>query len=409
MSRAITIHLIERGSAHVVAMQDWFSADCERDARELVKLGVIKISISQNHVLIEPKTLIGSFISKGLKLYIASKIDGVSNFVISNIKNWRKFIDQENPGEKGSSLGEASSWRSFEILLKKLHNEGLPWEYNSATEETSTPRGRILFKDTITKLHSRGISHRVFSRKQVREYLFDLALCLDAVRRKLDIVDPVGREEKYCVQRLIDMISERENIISEVDAFIRLEPFLNIYGRPALGRIAYFGRKILEGKEEYRISERVGSGIAEFVDMEKLWEHAVHMLVQMSVSNSGLNAVMHPLRSSNTHLFNNGGPKLDPDIIVFDHCNTIAIVDAKYSLTSTPSASDVYQITSYCTRLKANMGLLAYVSDNGTSRISKIGCLDNGVPLFACFLSLDAFDAGDMFFESALANVIAAV
>lgn len=405
MSKAIKIQLIERGAAQVVAIQDWLSAGCELEARELVKKGVVKLTASGDHILVEPKTLVGSFFSSRLTVDVKPKFEYLSGTLLTMLKEWRKYVHHKQDDKDGAFRQDATAWRTFEVLLTNFLREGLPWAYTSVIHDTSAPRGRILFQDTVTKLHSRGVAHRVFSRAQIREYVADIAPSLAAVCRKLEMIEPSTTEFIRRVRRLINSIGECNKIFSEVAASDKLKSLLNWEGRPALREIAYFGSELLGGKDEFRVSETIGSGVAEFVDMEKLWEHAIQMLIAMKLQPYIVEVVMHPLRGSITRLFNDGGPKLDPDIIVQREKKMLAIVDAKYSSASSPSADDVYQMTCYCTRLQAKVGLIAYVSDTDVSRVSRIGTLENGAPIFACYISLNAFNPSNAF----MANVVSIV
>jgi len=405
MSNTVKIQLKERGAAQVVAIQDWLSAECELDAKKLVKYGVLKITTSGDHILVEPKTLVGTYFSSKLIVEVKPKIEYISGALLTMLGQWRKYVPSRPEDKDGTSKQDVSAWRTFEILLTNFRREGLPWIYTSVIHDTSAPRGRILFQDTVTKLHSRGIAHRVISKTQVREYVADIAPSLSTVCRKLERIEPSTKELSRRVRTLINSIGEDDKILSEVEASERLSALLNFESRPALKEIAFFGSELLGGKDEYRVSETIGSGVAEFVDMEKLWEHAVQMLIEMKLQSSHISVIMHPLRGSTTRLFDDGGPKLDPDIIVQEKKKILAIIDAKYSSASSPSANDVYQMTCYCARLEAKVGLIAYVSNSDISRISKIGTLENGMPIFACYLSLDAFSSNNAF----LADVISII
>jgi 5-methylcytosine-specific restriction endonuclease McrBC regulatory subunit McrC len=178
-----------------------------------------------------------------------------------------------------------------------------------------------------------------------------------------------------------------------------LEGFEN---RPALARIIKFCREILGNIQPFRTSERFGTGVAEFIDMERLWEHAIQLLLQIRPTRANEVVAMHPLRGRKIQLFFDGGPNLDPDIIIFRDDDTFAVVDAKYSSANSPSADDIYQLTCYVSRLNTKIGILAYVAIGEHSGIQHIGTLENGASLYACFVSLDAFDNRGVFLDNIL-------
>jgi 5-methylcytosine-specific restriction endonuclease McrBC regulatory subunit McrC len=134
--------------------------------------------------------------------------------------------------------------------------------------------------------------------------------------------------------------------------------------------------------------------------MEKLWEHAIQMLLQRQIAKDDDVVALHPMRQSAIQLFHDGGPKLDPDIIIYRGGTPFSVVDAKYSLASSPSADDVYQLTCYVSRFQADNGLLAYVAEDNQTILQPIGTLESGARLFACFISLDAFSKSRVAIDS---------
>jgi hypothetical protein len=113
------------------------------------------------------------------------------------------------------------------------------------------------------------------------------------------------------------------------------------------------------------IVEHVPGGIARFQDLEDLWELCTHHLVESWLRRSGTPgaAALHALRASGIRLFEDGGPELDPDIVVKDGQRITAVFDAKYKALdwgSSGSAADLYQITAYVRRLSARAGILVY-------------------------------------------------
>jgi 5-methylcytosine-specific restriction endonuclease McrBC regulatory subunit McrC len=402
MQNRLSISLIERGQPHVVSLEDWTLSNCAIEASELVKRGIIKLVSSGNFVLLEPKTLVGAFTSPRLRLEIKPKFSSLSSALAEMLDVWRRQVKQDSLVKTGLDARQASLWRTFEALLLQVHKEGLPWSYKTCSEETSTPKGRILFRETVTKLHSRGITHRVFSKKQVKDYFGQMASTLDTVRRKLALLEIPTRENEQNISRLIELTGDRYLMVSEYQATSILNTLLEFPHRPALKKLVEFCCQLLGNSETYRVSERIGSGVAEFVDMEKLWEHAVQMLLQLKSKYSADSIAIHPLREKSVRLFADGGPRLDPDIVIYDSGGAFAVVDAKYSSANTPSADDVYQLTCYVTRLSATIGILAYVSVDEHTRYQEIGTLSNGSKLFSCYISLSAFNSDCSIFDNIL-------
>lgn len=394
MQAKLHICLKERGAPHVVPQDEWLRSGCLADATELARIGAIKITRSTTFVLIEPKVLVGTFDSPRLRLEVASKSPTLTEHLIRLLDEWRKRIDVDDSTSEGDSRAIESIWLTFADLLAGLHREGLPWTYEQRTVISSTPRGRILFRDTLTRLALRGISHQVVARSQIRRYFDGLAPALDAIRRRLPTCELTTPPVKSRINRLIGLAGEVIPPVSAAEAKQSFTELSQLGGRPALYRLCNFCMGILEGNNPFRISRRIGSGIAEFVDLERLWECAVRLLAARYYSAADNEVVLHPLRRTKVTLYDDGGPELDPDIMAYDGCQGHCVIDAKYSIVSSPSASDVYQMSSYLSRLRCPIGLLAYVSDGSETRFAKIGTLDDGKELFACYLALDAFEKG---------------
>lgn len=392
MQAKLRISLKERGTPQVISREEWANSGCINDTTGLVRLGVIKVSQSGPYLLIEPKTLVGIFDSPRLRLEVAPKSPTLSAGLLKILEGWRKTIDVEDHNRQGNSTQMESVWKTFEALLSDLHREGLPWLYTRKIEISSTPRGRILFCETLAKCLTRGIHHQVVSSAQVRSHIDNLAPALDAVRRKIATLEIDQPNIQSRVARLIDLAGDVSLPISDGQAKNVFNELSGLNGRPALEALVLFCKRELDDGEPFRISQRVGSGIAAFVDLEKLWENAIQMLLELHVSSANERVLLHPQRRSGLRLFDDGGPQLDPDIIIYRESKAVAVVDAKYSLASCPSADDVYQLSSYVSRLESSIGILAYVSEGDETSVQKIGTLNDGRELFACYLSLNAFD-----------------
>lgn len=393
MHRKLTIALKERGSPFVIKQSAWNNHGGLHEAVELEKLGVIKIKRTEAYLLIEPNTLVGSFVSPRLVLKIEPKSPDLTKFLLLKLGQWRKKAKTYRPQSNGQYEDERSLSSTFEFLLSKLLQEGIPWAYSYIIQQTSRPRGRILFKDTYSRLTSKGINHQVLSKAQVR-MTFDLfAPALETMRRiifSLEVVPPLTQSRIF---QLTKIIGDSTATLNESEALEALQALGTLQGRPALISLCQFCINLLQGNAEYRIIKQIGTGVAEFVDMEKLWEHAVKMFLVRQACFSNQSIELHPLRKKHYRLFKDGGPRIDPDIICYQNGIENIVVDAKYSITNKANASDIYQINSYATRLSCEYGILVYISSKDESSFDKIGTLENGSQIFACFLSIDAFDS----------------
>jgi hypothetical protein len=395
MQTKLRIKLRERGDPAVIQQEEWSLASAGIAVQELHRQGIVRLKPSGSYVLVEPGTLVGRFDSHSLQIDVAAKSEEMERKLRNSFTLWRKTVNQVDKDKSGKKPEQLGLFASFELLLLRLLGEGLPWTYKSRNEVTSRPKGRILFGQTITQLLSKGINHRVVSSVQTREFVDDFAAALESARRRLTLLEKPDFRIAARVSSLIEIVGDRSVPMAEACADQVMTKLESFSGRPALANIVAFCRQLFGSLEPYRLSTTIGTGVAEFIDMEKLWEHAVQLIFQHQVPGDTIEVRLHPLRKSPRSLFHDGGPTLDPDIVITNGTNAIAVVDAKYSLAKSPSAADVYQLTCYVTRLGAPIGILVYVAEGAETVVSKIGTLDNGACLFACYVSLAAFESGN--------------
>jgi len=397
MQGKLRIRLRERGSPEVISRVEWARSNCGADANELARIGVVKIQQSGEYLLLEPKTLVGLFDSPRLRVEVLAKSPDLASDLLRRLDGWRKRLDVDDPSSPGKTTDGISFWSTFNYRLSGVHQEGLPWKYSNVKRVTSAPRGRINFRETISKHVAKGITHKVAASQKIRHHFASFAPALDAVRRRISFLEAGHPALRSRVARLIDLSGDVSIPVDDRDAMDAFEQLSELDGRPALLGLCAFCKQVLLDGNHIRISHRIGSGVAEFVDMEKLWESAVQMLFIQHHHSTQDQVALHPLREKEKKLtlFDDGGPEIDPDIVVYKKAKAVAVIDAKYSVAASPSADDVYQLSSYVWRMKCDIGVLAYVAADDETTIKKIGTLDDGRGLFACYLSLRAFDPSE--------------
>lgn len=115
-----------------------------------------------------------------------------------------------------------------------------------------------------------------------------------------------------------------------------------------------------------------GDTAARFLRVDHLWELVVHETCKTLLEPT-TKVSFHPFGHSKLPLFRDGGPNLDPDMVVGSVETPLGVIDAKYSLVSEAAASDVYQLLAYMDRLAARWGVLVYLMDANGSHCRKIG------------------------------------
>lgn len=137
--------------------------------------------------------------------------------------------------------------------------------------------------------------------------------------------------------------------------------------------------------------EAVPNGVARFRDLEELWERCVLAFVAGApeVFSGGV-PVLHGLRGRGLRLLADGGPELDPDVVVAEQ-NTnqiLGILDAKYKSRddAAASAGDLYQLVAYVRRTGASFGMLVQFSEEGDAG-RYVGTTPEGAAVLSVSLS----------------------
>jgi hypothetical protein len=109
----------------------------------------------------------------------------------------------------------------------------------------------------------------------------------------------------------------------------------------------------------------VASGRCRFCNLDRVWELTLGTLLQRFMG-SPFEVQFHPFASACLRLFEPHGPSIDPDLVIYrDECCEI-VVDAKYSVSESARADDIYQIACYARRLHVKSAILVYVSSVAT-------------------------------------------
>jgi 5-methylcytosine-specific restriction endonuclease McrBC regulatory subunit McrC len=285
----------------------------------------------------------------------------------------------------GEELGER-----FLIELVRVLDDGAPWRYSSEILATSYPRGRLDVRQTVGKLLSRGISHRVVARQTIKQQQREFAALVHGAFRTLIALGGTSRLTLNRIEALIHVLQPHEEGHAD-------EPVFSAARLLADGDLTESGRTLVKlclailgyGDAEGARIIPVPAGFAAFHDLETLWEGAVAQLAQHAELLSISPVVeLHGLARANLRLFTDGGPLLDPDIILRSGEVIRGVIDAKYKFSEpagAPPAADVYQITAYVERTGASFGLLVYFGNS--DGLNYIGTTASGSPVIKATIS----------------------
>jgi hypothetical protein len=166
------------------------------------------------------------------------------------------------------------------------------------------------------------------------------------------------------IGQLVNLFDEGK-ILNTQEATIRADTLLRIYSdQPSLVRLLMICQAILRAEQVIWDTDiPVPGGECRFCNMDRLWELAVWTAFkEASAAHDDLSVEFHPFGRASIRLLTDGGPRINPDVVVFKNGKPFVIVDAKYSEASSAAADDVYQIVCYTQRLNAVKGTLIYLS-----------------------------------------------
>ena len=407
------INLRERGPPEVVPAAIWQDRELENPMRKLASLGVIKLSRTAVGAMLTPAHFVGDLRLPGATLTIHPKSPELLAAMerLALIARSRKAQHIEPRLGLDVGKGEDPAGNFVRALFDAVR-EGLPWNYGAETLTTSFPHGRLEFGPTISRLISRGITHRVVVTSPKHLQNPRLIRLVRAAYGCLSTAPGVAQKVLADAQAIMPALDQAkpfeslEEALAEARALMAStrEGFSSIAMRLLVRSYEILAREYDSG----RVLLQIPGGIARFQDLEELWERCVQLFVDscpfMWVPDTVTR--LHGLRGCGMMLLPDGGPELDPDIVAFRADRVLAVFDAKYkALESHASADsgDLYQLCAYVRSTSARLGMLVHFSDDAAG-ITRVGTTPEGAPIIAVSISSTMVRLKG---ESALAGMLA--
>ncbi|WP_181591941.1 5-methylcytosine restriction system specificity protein McrC [Mesorhizobium atlanticum] len=386
----LKLSLRERGAPIAVGLGEWQSYGLDDTVGNLAGAGIIRIERSSDAVLLFPSHYVGDMRAPNVHLSVSPKDEDF--FRALQTLSW-EFVSKQAQEYEGKPIGNPGDDLAtpFVQSLSKSVEDGLPWQYQKHTEATSTPRGKPQFSSSIAKFISRGILHRLVVTRQTRRQLQAFGDVIWAAYRSLPR-SPGASPSLISLAAMLMEAVEIQRDLSLADAIETGRSLLAQNGLPLessrtllSAALALLELQSSTGMASYPLP----SGIALFVDLERVWEQAVASLVQASQLGAGSQVSVHGLAKSQVRLFGTQGPIINPDVVVRSMGSIWAIADAKYKVMTDGEqfglAPDVYQLTCYTERTEAQIGLLVYVGTSDSFR--EIGTTHSGCRLYSVRIS----------------------
>ena len=388
----LELSLRERGTPVAVLATDWHALRLEETVGELARAGIIKIERTRAAILLFPLQFVGEMRSDNVYFRIKPKNDALYNAIISLAIQYR---GRNSPESRRSDHGDnfQKLAENFVRALNGCVNEGVPWSYERIEERTSRPRGKPVFSKTIEQFVARGVTHRIVAERQERRQLHDVINVVWTAYLCLPNVPGVTAPTLAQAARLIEVLDSP----AVLDAREAIEAGTRLIDAGLLSSSASeliaTAVALLKNEDRSGMSSiLIPSANARFINMERVWETAVACLIESSSIFKGGQVELHGLADGNLRLFSNGGPKLDPDVIVAGSSGRIIVVaDAKYKIIDgsevSAIASDAYQITCYAERIGVDFGILIYLG--ARDGVSLLGESKSGARIFVVRISAE--------------------
>lgn len=392
----IEIALKERGPPELVPYSVWREASLEEPMRILAARGIVRLTRTAAAVLVTPGHHVGEMVLPLARFRIEPKSAGLLDAMEllalrSRVKTARNYQTASRAVIGDDKNPAADFLRALVVCI----GEGIPWKYSVHTEVTSFPRGRIQFAQTLRNLASRGVRHRVVASRPIRlqeeEFIRVVQLAIEC------LPGTPGANPKLLTD--VDLLSgtlDRTQPFPSLEAALETAHAVLDTVNPSFSPAAWIliRRSIDVITRQYaRASsfEHVPSGVARFQDLEDLWEKCTHHLVGrwLDTSRTPGSAELHSLRGLRIRLFEDGGPELDPDIVVRHGKRLSFVFDAKYKSLDAGASSaavDLYQLTAYVRRLSAKAGVLVHFAYE-KEQIVHVGTTPEGSPVLAVSVS----------------------
>lgn len=385
-----SIQLLERGSPRVLTESEWVDLGLDEAEAALRGTGVLRLRTSGAYRVIEPTQFVGSISLPRRSLRVSPKwpklFEELQGFVA---KVPSKAIPDRTEATESQELASVEIGPRFVASLDEAATAGLPFAYENLDEATSLPRGRFLVRETIRGFASKGIDHRAWCRVARPKPAEGLPEVLSSAATLLRMSNLMKPRDALRLSTLMEGLLLETVPVETSGAIASAHAIVERYAEwPELCDTMRLAVQILEGEREvWHLQLQLRYGSASFCNMDRLWELAIHEGLSRS-RGTGVDVAFHPYQGEKQTLFSDGGPDIDPDVVVFADGRPRLVVDAKYSDASTFVADDVYQVLAYARRLKADGAVLVYTTTGASWRML-IGNSEDGVRVEALGIDVE--------------------
>ena len=374
------ITLTQRGSPAVIP-RPVYDQHWRAGLETLVSHKIVRIECRDDFVLVYPNQYVGSARCLGRRLRIEPRYPELLLQLRRNFPFNRRDVPLSGFDPIGERQHTSDLAVRFLAALSEAVHQGFPFRYEKRRFEGPSLAGSLNVGQTIRKFLSKNVYHQAVTDKSVKTVDRDFVDVVWCAAEALQDLDTLSMQEARMLDTMLIAAGPGTRDLPAADASSLTDSLSAEYtDRPEIFELIICCKEILDrNRSECDIESAIGDVSFSFTDADALWERAVHKAMQQAVSTRGWQARLHPWRGNRTLLFENGGPDLDPDVVVYDESSTAVIpVDAKDFAQRTAEAAGVYQVLAYARHLNAMHAVLIYLA-SGEDWIEEFGDEDIGV------------------------------
>jgi hypothetical protein len=326
---------------------------------------ILNVKHAEQHILVYPNQYAGIARCPVGQIRIKARFPGL----LAELRRLFPRHQRRTPPLTGYSPAESrvpgqDPVAIFLDRLSEVLESGFPFSYERRLVRTPTLSGSLDIGRTIREFDSLGIHHLSVVRQTRRNSHQNLAAVVNTIWRIIDEENLLAPQEANSLELLMQALPGLDSSITREDAMKLIDEVEeDLSQRTDVIVLCEAARDILSEVTSLDDLEYSAGDVSfSFTDSDALWERAVHMCMQEAAAKVGWHAQLHPMRNNKTPLYLDGGPDIDPDVIVYTDASPRLVVDAKDYSTYSPDAAGVYQVDSYARHLHVRDAALLYLS-----------------------------------------------
>ena len=330
---------------------------------KLLRIGVLSLKRIGVRVAIEPTQFVGKAILSCGTIIVSPRRPKLFEDIADLATAYS--LRQTTASALGRDEGRTALIALLLRSMSESASEGLPQLYSSSISDGSIVKGRILISQTIQRFSARGVNHRAVSRASARGIDDQLLAVIATILASLSEEFAIGRDSIKLLNTLVNVLGSEQTPLPVDDVIEQCALLSSRYADwPNLCRTLALAALFFKGELSIWDTRVDGSGgYSQFCNLDLLWEQAVFSFADRALQGSASIAMLHPLGRGKFSLFPGSVRTIDPDIGIYSVDTLTMIIDAKYSLVSAASNSDIYQVLAYMRRMRTNFGILVYLSE----------------------------------------------